>query len=95
MKKSLILIPMLLLAGCFGSDTGLAPAIQIPPLPYEVSQKAGQLTSNSDLTMGGQVTDNTSNIRAYNKVSHQTNTLIDIYNCVRESINNKKEPKCL
>ncbi len=92
--KKLFLI-FLLLSGCTTKDTGLAHAVQVPALTQNLAQRATQLPPNTDKTMGGQVLDNTSNIRAYNQVSTQTNTLIDLYNCVRESINNKKEPKCL
>lgn len=96
MRKLLYLVlPLALLSGCCNRETGLAKSIQIPALPANLAEKAKVLPINTDATMGGQVTDNTSNIRAYNKEGHQKNTLIDLYNCVRESINNKKEPKCL
>lgn len=94
--KSYILAVALLLSACAtNNSTGLAPAVQIPPLPDNLAQKAKALSASSDLTMGGQVKDNTHNIREYNGVSTQLNHLIDVYNCVKDSVNNKKELKCL
>lgn len=94
--KSYILAVALLLSACAtNNSTGLAPAVQIPPLPDNLAQKARALPASSDLTMGGQVKDNTHNIREYNGVSTQLNHLIDVYNCVKDSVNNKKELKCL
>lgn len=92
--KKLIVLSFLLLPACMGKDTGLAPAVQIPPIPANLAQERGQLNPNSDITMGGQVKDNTTNIREYNSVAFQVNNLIHLYNCVREAVNNKKEPKC-
>lgn len=88
------LLLVLALSACGGGSTGLATGPQIPPIPENLARKAVALESNSDVTMGGQVRDNNSNIRAYNGVAFQTNSLIDLYNCVRESINQKKEIKC-
>ena len=94
MKKTLLVLA-LLLSGCAAApDTGLATGVQIPPLPEKLAQKAGPLTPNQDTTMGGQVLDNTQNIRQYNDKAFQVNDLIDLYNCVRDAVNNKKEIKC-
>lgn len=94
--KKLVLISLFLVSACSTPrDTGLAPAVQIPPLPENLAQKAGPLPPNSDETMGGQVLDNTRNIREYNEKAFQVNDLIDLYNCVREAVNNKKEIECL
>lgn len=91
-----ILVLALLLSACSTPvDTGLATPMQVPPLPENLAVKAKALPPSTDLTMGGQVQDNTRNIREYNGVSTQLNYVIDIYNCVREAINNKKEIKCL
>ena len=94
MKKALIVLSLLALTACKTTDTGLTVGVQIPPLPDSVSQKATQLPLSNDVTMGGQVLDNTNNIISYNSVAFQNNYLIDIYNCVREAVNNKKEIKC-
>lgn len=94
MKKALIVLSLLSLTACSTKDTGLVVGIQVPPLPASISEKAKQLPASEDVTMGGQVQDNTSNIRSYNSVAFQTNYLIDLYNCVREAVNNKKEIKC-
>lgn len=90
-----VLILALLLAGCAKPDTGLTTGIKIPELPAELAKRAEKLPENNDQTMGAQVLDNTSNIRAYNSKAFQVNDLIDIYNCVRTAVNEKKEIKCL
>ena len=95
MKKSLIVVALLLSACTTTPDTGLATGMQVPPIPEKLAERAGPLPENTDITMGGQVQDNTRNIRAYNQRAFQVNDLIDLYNCVREAINNKKEIKCL
>lgn len=93
--KKLIIVAALLLSACkTAPDTGLTTGVQIPPIPENLAQKAEQLPPNSDTSMGGQVLDNTRNIRAYNEKAFQVNDLIDLYNCVREAVNNKKEIKC-
>ena len=82
------------MSACKTPDTGLALQVQVTPIPENLAQRAGPLPPNSDITMGGQVLDNTQNIRTYNEKAFQVNDLIDLYNCVREAINNKKEVKC-
>lgn len=94
MKKYIIILSLVLTA-CNNRETGLAHNVQIPPLPAAIATKRTQLPPNNNTSMGGQVKDNTSSIRGYNSAAHQVNSLIDYFNCVRESINNKKEPKCL
>jgi hypothetical protein len=91
MKK--ILLVALLLSACKHTDTGTG--ITIPPVPVQLSQRAESLPPNNDATFAGQIRDNNNNIRAYNKVASEKNALLDLYNCVRESINNRREPKCL
>jgi hypothetical protein len=93
MKKTALVLA-LLLSACKTTDTGLAPGVQIPPIPENLAQRAGPLPTSTDTTMGGQVLDNTRNIRAYNEKAFQVNDLIDLYNCVREAVNNKKEIEC-
>lgn len=94
MKKATIVLALLLSACKTAPDTGLAKGVQVPPIPEKLAQKAGPLLPNEDITMGGQVTDNTQNIREYNAKAFQVNDLIGLYNCVRDAINNKKEVKC-
>lgn len=94
MKKAILVVALLLSACTTTPDTGLTTAVQIPPLPENLAQKAKPLPANTDNTMGGQVLDNTRAIREYNSVGFQVNDLIDLYNCVREAVNNKKEIKC-
>ncbi len=94
MKKTLLVLLLLLSACKTTEDTGLVVGVQVPPLPENLAQRATSLPVNTDSTMGGQVLDNTRNIRQYNEKAFQVNDLIDLYNCVREAINNKKEVKC-
>lgn len=90
MKKILVLA--LLLSACKHTDTG--NGLMIPPVPSQLADKARPLPANNDATFAGQIRDNNNNIRAYNKVASEKNALLDLYNCVRDAINNRKEPKC-
>lgn len=94
MKKTLLVFALFLSGCATAPETGIATGMQIPPLPEKLAQKAGSLNPNEDTTMGGQVLDNTQNIRQYNDKAFQVNDLIDLYNCVRDAVNNKKEIKC-
>jgi hypothetical protein len=94
MKKFILIVALLLSACKTTEDTGLTVSVQVPPIPEKLAQRAGPLPANENITMGGQVQDNTRNISAYNGVAFQVNDLIDLYNCVREAVNNKKEIKC-
>lgn len=94
MKRTVLVLALLLSACKTTPDTGLTTAVQIPPIPENLAQRAKSLPANTDTTMGGQVLDNTRTIREYNAVGFQVNDLIDLYNCVREAVNNKKEIKC-
>ncbi len=93
--KKLVIVSALLLSACANKpDTGLAPAVQIPPIPENLAQKAEPLPPITDPTMGGLVKANIDSSKKYNAVSFQLNKLIDLYNCVMDSVNNKKELKC-
>lgn len=94
MKKVLILFAALSLTACASKPTGLAPAVQIPPLPANLAQKAEPLPPITDPTMGGLVQANIDSSKKYNAVSFQLNKLIDLYGCVMDAVNNKKELKC-
>jgi hypothetical protein len=91
-----LLLSLVLLGGCCKTlDTGLAKPVQIPPIPEALAKKAGSLPKLEERTMGALVLDGAASDMQYNSVAHQNNKLIDLYNCVRESINNKKEIECL
>lgn len=93
--KKLVIVSALLLSACANKpDTGLAPAVQIPPIPENLARKAEPLPPITDPTMGGLVQANIDSSKKYNAVSFQLNKLIDLYNCVMDSVNNKKELKC-
>lgn len=95
--RKLVLLPALLLGACFGNspDTGLATNIKLPELPANLAVKAQSLPPITDNTMGGLVTDGADSDMRYNAEAHQKNKLIDLYNCVKDAINNGKEIKCL
>ena len=92
--KKLILTFALLTTACADKQTGLAPAVQIPPLPGNLAQKAEPLPPITDPTMGGLVQANVDTSKRYNAVSFQLNKVIDLYVCVKDAVNNKKELKC-
>jgi len=95
MKKVLLLL-FALSACAHKPDTGLAHSVQIPDLPTSLAQKAGPLPPLKNTSMAALVEDATNTDIQYNSVSHQLNSLIDIYNCVKTSINEKKDIKtCL
>lgn len=92
--RKLVLAFALLTAACGGKETGLAPAVQIPPLPGNLAQKAEPLPPITDPSMGGLVQANVDTSKKYNAVSFQLNKVITLYECVRDAVNNKKELKC-
>ena len=92
--KKLILALALLTTACAGKQTGLAPAVQVPPLPGNLAQKAEPLPPITDPTMGGLVQANVDTSKRYNAVSFQLNKIIDLYVCIRDAVNNKEEPQC-
>ena len=96
MKRVLVLL-FALSACTHAPDTGLASTpVQIPDLPPNLAQKAGPLPPLKDPSMAAQIEDATNTDMRYNSVSHQLNSVIDIYNCVKTSINEKKDIKtCL
>lgn len=91
-----VLIAMSLVACSHKPETGLALGPRIPDLPANLAKKAGPLPPITDASMGGLVLEGTASDMKYNEVSHQLNNLIDVYNCVKISINEKKDIKdCL
>lgn len=100
MKKFLLVtVASLLLVGCSKPWLGDLPdtkPIQAPDLPVELSKKAEALPPIIDNTMGARELDAAETDRKYNEVAHQTNALIKFYDCVKDSVNNKKDIKqCL
>ena len=74
-------------------QTGLAKPVQIPELPEAMSIKAERLPDITDMTLGGLIRDGVQTDKQYNSVASQLNRLIDLYNCVRISVNTGKDPK--
>lgn len=96
MRKIVALASLLLLSACMGSNQGVAPGVkpvQVPALPEPLAKKAERLPPITDNTMGGQVTEGVNSDRAYNAVAHQVNALIDVYTCVRNTINKGDNPE--
>ena len=95
--KKIILIPLfLLLSACMSTNDGvdvLAKPVQVPELPENLSIKAERLPDIQDNTMGGLVIDGTETDMKYNAVAHQLNKVIEVYQCVRISINEKRNPE--
>ena len=86
-------LPLLLLAGCASStQTGLAPGIQIPPLTEALAKRPERLPPLVDNTMGTLVLDTYARDTQYYNMADQLDTLINLYNCVRSAVNQKKNP---
>jgi len=98
-NKILIVIASLTLVGCattheFTPD-GVTP-VRIPDLPAGLSIKANQMPQIESNSMGAHVSAGVDADIAYNDVAFKYNHLIDLYNCVKQSINNKTDLKeCL
>lgn len=90
--KKLIIISALLTTACFGTGPGVKP-VQLPPLPENLSKKAEPLPPITDPTMGGLVRDGVKTDRMYNDVATRLNAVIDVYQCVRKAVNDKKDPE--
>lgn len=91
--KKLVLASLLLLCSCGHDDVHVMPGVkpvELPALPSNLAVKANRLPPITDNTMGGREVVGAADDQAYNSVAHQLNTVLDLYNCVRDSINNKK-----
>lgn len=98
MKKLLALAMIAALAGCAHKtpDFGEAKPVSIPDLPADLAQRAEKLPPLTDPTMEGQLRDAIETDRRYNDVAHRFNSLLDLYECVKQSINNEKDAgECL
>lgn len=92
--NKLLLIPIFLLASCgHDQETGLANWPVIPDLPHELNKKAEKLPDIKDNSIGALVIDGTETDIKYNDVSTRLNAVLDIYECVKTSFNNKKSPE--
>jgi hypothetical protein len=94
MKYLLISAVSLALVGCAHKEeepTSLGTPVRIPEMPSNLAVKAKPLPPITDNTMGGLVIDGTNTDMKYNEVAHQLNNLIDLYDCVKLSINEKKD----
>jgi len=94
--KRFVLFSFLLLCSCAHDDIHVMPGVKpvsVPALPPELAVKAKQLPPITDNTMGGREVVGASTDQVYNSVAWQLNKLIDLYNCVRASINNKMTSK--
>ena len=99
-SKIMIMLLPLALAACATTKDEPVPsgvtAVRVPELPYPLNQRATRLPDITDNTMGGQVEAGIEADTAYNDVAFRYNNLIDLYNCVKDAINNKQEvEECL
>ena len=89
--KHLILAAALFLTAC--SHTSTPPGVEhpkVPDLPAYYQEKATSLPPIVDPGMGNLAIDSAETSEKYNEVAHRYNGLVDLYNCVKESINQKK-----
>lgn len=99
MKKILLALAMLAaLGGCKTTndpdlELGEAKAVQVPELPAVLAKRAERLPDITDPSMGGIQLDGIHTDKQYNEVAHQTNALIDVYNCVRDAVNARDASK--
>ena len=91
MSKLAIIGALLMLAGCAHAPTGLATASRLPELPPALATKAKRLPPITDRTLAGTVKDAVSTDQRYGVVARQLNALIDVYECVRESLNDNRD----
>lgn len=94
--KKLILLCTFVLSACAHQDLHVMPGVtpvQVPALPSNLAIKAKKLPPITDNTMGGREVIGANTDQAYNAVAWQLNQIIDLYNCVRDSINNKMKSK--
>lgn len=90
----------LLLSGCattnkLGTQAGVAP-VNIPALSENLTRRATRLPDITDTTMGGREMAGVQSDKQYNDLAFRYNAILDIYQCVRLTINNNKDPKtCL
>lgn len=110
MRKLLIVIACLSLMGCAtipdistdneivvdGESLGKAEPVKMPALPTELSKRRSRLPDMTDPTIMGQQTSAIAADRAYNDAAHQVNSLISLWDCVRQHMNeNKDSSSCL
>lgn len=93
--RKLIIASLIFLSACaHDTDIGLANPVKIPDLPLSLAIRADRLPDLTDPSMGAQQIDSTATDIKYNNVAFQVNNLIDLYQCVQKSINEKKDIKC-
>lgn len=92
-----MLLPLALMACKTNQpETGLARPPEIPELPANLARKAEALPPIPDSTMGTAHIQGTKDDIQYNAVAFQLNNVIDLYNCVRISLNERTDlKKCL
>lgn len=94
-KLIMALIAVLLLgfaAGCAGNERpdpeiGVAPAVQVPPLPDKLNRRAVRLPDITDGTPGGLTRDGVSTDKKYNDLAYRHNAVLTVYECVRLAVN--------
>ena len=91
MRKIFILGSLLLLSAC--KEYVPAPQLTVPPLSERYT-KAEKVPDINGLSMGEREKAGVESDIKYNDVGGKYNNLIDLYNCVRVAINERKVPDC-
>lgn len=100
-RISFIVIMALLLGACAHTglpDLGEAPPAKMPELPQTLNQRATQLPPIVDPTLGGIHKDGVATDMHYNDLALRYNALLDVYQCVKKSLEAKDASvadKCL
>lgn len=95
--KHLLLAAALLLSACKTVPTPPdVDPVRIPEVSSYHQKRAEQLPPLTDPSMGGVVKDSAEISQKYNELAYRYNSLLDVWVCVKDSINNEKLPEtCL
>lgn len=95
MRLAIIAAMLLGLSACGttrGVETPEVTPISMPPLPSQLSRRAGRLPDITDPTMGGDQVRGAEDDQRYNQVAWQLNTVITAWECVRQAMQNRTDP---
>lgn len=93
MKK--VLVFAFLLSACNPKQSPIVSSPRVPDLPANLAIAATNLPLISDTTMGTAHIQGVKDDMQYNALRDRYNNLLSLYNCIKESINKRKEVKCL
>lgn len=92
--KRLVVGLALLLSACGGErpQTGMAPPPALPELPEPLRKRAEPLPPITDPSVEGMLRDSVDTDIRYNEVGSQLNALLDAYECIKRSLNERADP---